>query len=492
MAPAKPPLARTMTLAMALPPQFDEPPFRSLERIDEAIDRGQERAFRVLWFWTPPGSVARNTQFQALLASRFLADMAQQALLFGALIAIAREGGGAFEAGLLGCAFLLPGVVLGMYGGAVADALPKRVALAGAYFGMGALTLAIPLALGTEFGSLLLVLFLVRVLFQVSQPSEASTVPLVANTDELAGATSMLGLVSSAGELIGKALLAPVIVRAFGVNPVTIMAGLLFLLSATRVFDLRPPARPGAAEAEPVPSPSTREALQWLLDERSVLIMLVLAGLASTVNVVLGILGPQYVSEVLDVDPANALYVFAPAPIGLLAALAVTPVLIGRVGERPVAVTGFALVAVVMTALGLVAPLSWLIPLDIPGVGPRVETAAFLSIFLGFGVTLAAVATQTYVSRTVPLRIQGRAFALLGVLKDGLAIFPLLALGAVASRVGVDAVITVAPVFLLAIAVGLDQLVSRLRTPTPVGGGGPSSDERPAPPRTTSGGEERR
>ena len=480
---------------MALPPQFDEPPFRSLERIDDAIDRGQERAFRVLWFWTPPGSVARNPQFQALLASRFLADMAQQALLFGALIAIARGGGGAFEAGLLGCAFLLPGVALGMYGGAVADALPKRVALAGAYVGMGALTLAIPLALGTEFGALLLVLFLVRVLFQVSQPSEASTVPLVATTDELAGATSMLGLVSSAGELIGKALLAPVIVRAFGVNPVTIMAGLLFLLSATRVFDLRPPAPAGAdPNAPPVPPPSTREALQWLLDERSVLIMLVLAGLASTVNVVLGILGPQYVSEVLDVDPANALYVFAPAPIGLLLALAITPLLIGRAGERPVAVTGFALVAAVMTALGLVAPLSeavaFLFVVDIPGVGPRVETAAVLSIFLGFGVTLAAVATQTYVSRTVPLRIQGRAFALLGVLKDGLAIFPLLVLGAIASKVGVDVVITVSPVFLLAIAVGLDRLVSRWRTPAPDAGDG--SGEGPtdepssgAPPATS-------
>ena len=211
--------------------------------------------------------------------------------------------------------------------------------------------------------------------------------------------------------------------------------------------------------------------------------MLVLAGLASTVNVVLGILGPQYVREVLDVDPANALYVFAPAPLGLLLALGVTPMLIGRVGERPVAVTGFALVAVVMTALGLVAPLSealsWLFFFDIPGVGPRVETAALLSIFLGFGVTLAAVATQTYVSRTVPLRIQGRAFALLGVLKDGLAIFPLLALGAVASRIGVDAVITVAPVFLLVIAVGLDRLVSRWRTPVE----GAAEEPRPdAPP----------
>ena len=78
----------------------------------------------------------------------------------------------------------------------------------------------------------------------------------------------------------------------------------------------------------------------------------------------------------------------------------------------------------------------------------------------------------------MPLRIQGRAFALLGVLKDGLAIFPLLALGAVASRIGVDAVITVAPVFLLVIAVGLDRLVSRWRTPLE----GAAEEPRPDPP----------
>lgn len=457
---------------MALGPQFDEPAFRGLHRLDAALDRGQARAFRVLWFWMPAGSVARNPHFQALLASRFLADMAQQALLFGALIATARTGGGPLEAGILGAAFLLPGVVLGMYGGAVADAVPKRVALAGAYFGMGALTLAIPLVLGTDFGSLLLVLFVVRVLFQVSQPSEASTVPLVATTDELAGATSMLGLVSSAGELIGKALLAPLIVRAFGVNPVTIVAGLLFLLSATRVLDLRPSPHPGPVvepAGGPVETTSTRVVLRWLLSERRVLLMLVLAALASTINVVLGILGPQYVSEVLNVDPANALYVFAPAPAGLLVALAASPLLIKLFGERPIAVFGFALVAVVMTALGLVSPLSeavgWLLPFGIPGVGQKVEMAALLSIFLGFGVTLAAVATQTYISRAVPLRIQGRAFALLGVLKDGLAIFPLLVLGGIASVVGVAAVITVAPVFLLAIAIGLDRLAERWRQP---------------------------
>ena len=460
--------------AMALPPEFDEPAFQGFHRLDRALDRGQARVFHVLWFWLPPGSVSRNPQFQALLASRFLTDVAINALLFGALIVTARSGGGTFEAGLLGTVYLLPGLLIGLYGGAVADALPKRVALAGAYVVMGVLTLLIPLAFGTAFGSLLLVIFVVRILHQVSQPSEASTLPLVATTEELAGATSMLNLVSSGADLVGKALLAPLIVRAFGVDPVTVMAGLLFLLSATRVFDLRPVPHPGPIEERgAVTESSTRAVVAWLLGERAVLWMLMLAALASTINVVLGILGPQYVREVLGVDPANALYVFAPAPIGVLVALVLAPPLIRIVGERPVAILGFVLVSTAVTALGLVDPLSdvlgWLLLVDIPGVDERVELAALLSIFLGGGVTLAAVSTQTYISRTVPLRIQGRAFALLGVLKDGFAIPPLLLLGAAASVVGVDTVVTIAPVFLLGLAIGVDRLIGRFRHPRATG-----------------------
>ncbi|MBM4416022.1 MAG: MFS transporter [Chloroflexi bacterium] len=194
---------------MALPPEFDEPARRGLRRLDAVVGRGQVRVFRVLWFMVPPGSIAWDLRFQALLASRFLTDVGTQALLFGALIAAARSGGGAVEAGLLGTAYLLPGALLGLYAGAVADALPKRAGLAGAYLGMGVLCLLIPRLFGTSMRSMLLILFVVRALHQVSQPSEASTVPLVATREELASATSFLSFTSSAGEVVGKALVAP-------------------------------------------------------------------------------------------------------------------------------------------------------------------------------------------------------------------------------------------------------------------------------------------
>ena len=183
------------------------------------MDRGQARVFRILWFMVPSGSVAWNINFQALLVSRFFSDLALQALLYAALIASARAGEGTADAALLGTAYLLPGLILGLYGGAVADAVPKRVALAVAYFTMGALCFLILTTLGTEFAGLLLVLFAVRTLHQVVQPSEASAVPLVASEEALASATSFLSFAGSAGDVIGKALLAPLIVRSLRHRP---------------------------------------------------------------------------------------------------------------------------------------------------------------------------------------------------------------------------------------------------------------------------------
>ena len=92
------------------------------------------------------------------MASRFLSDLALQALLFGVLIASVRNGGDAFEAAIIGVAYLLPGAVLGLFGGSIADALPKRAALVVAYLLMGALCFSLPLFLGFQLRGMLAVL----------------------------------------------------------------------------------------------------------------------------------------------------------------------------------------------------------------------------------------------------------------------------------------------------------------------------------------------
>lgn len=445
---------------------------RAIRRLDRAVSTGQNRLFRVLWFAVPPQSVARNLDFQALLASRFLSDLALQSLFFAALIASARGGGGAMHAAVISIAFLLPGVVLGPFGGAVADAVPKRVALVGAYLAMGVLALVIPLTNGTGFIDMLVVIFLVRMLHQVSQPAEASAAPLVANREELASANSFLSLASSAGEVAGKALLAPLVVRFWGLTPVTTMAGLLFIFSAFRVVKFRPPhasEAPGALRT-PFRLFGFKEALRWLLHEPRAFWMLLLAAMASTIGVVLGTLGPLYVKDVLHVDPANAFYVFAPASVGVVVGLLIAPLAIRVMGERAVAVVGFTAVSVSLSMIGQVNRsldlFRWVLVIDVPRVPPPVEMAGAISVFVGLGMTLAAAATQTYIGKYVPVAIHGRVFALLGTLKDGLAVPQLIVLGAVASSLGVGTVLTVAPLLLLVLAYAMVEASALWRRPS--------------------------
>ena len=463
---------------MALPPQFDQPAGDLTKRIDTAIDSGQAKLFRVLWFALPPQSIARNLGFQALLVSRFLSDIALQALLFAALINSAQNQGDEGDAALIGICFLLPGLVLGLWGGAVADALPKRLVLTIAYLLMGSICFILPVSFGVNSTSLLMVLLLVRVLHQITQPAEASAAPLVANDEELASANSFLSLSSSAGEVLGKAILAPIFVSVWGLNSVTLMAGILFLISSLRITRFTPnsdvvlnkrndanqkenPAQSTVVTSRSMqfsthPKHTSLDAVKWLLSEKDTLLMLLLAAMASTVGVVLTILGPKYVISALGVAPEYAFYVFAPASLGVIAGVLIAPKLIHTLSENSVGMLGFLLVALGVSSLGQIEAANdlaqFFLIVDIPRINDQTETAGALSLFIGLGITLAAAATQTYIGKFVPIVIHGRIFALLGVLKDGLAIPQLVAIGILADFIGVENVLTFAPIAIVIVA----------------------------------------
>ena len=433
------------------------------QRADRVLDHGQRQAFRLLWFFLPETSIARDPRLQQILASRFLSDAGQQALAYGALVAIVREGGSALDAAVIGVATVLPPALLGLFGGAVADALPKRVALAAVYNLQALLCFIAPSVVGTDLAGLALLIFAVNTLGQVSGPTESSVIPLVASETQLASAASLVHLSSSLGTAFGTALLAPVLVRTLGVDPVIYGAGVLLLLAASRVFDL--PTRQRRTRINWLrPNVRMREAVQWLVREPAVATMIIVGVVAGTANLVLQTLAPRYVQSVLHVDAADAVYVFAPSAAGLVLALAAAPALIRRWGERIVALWGFLLIAGILLLLGMVGtvadvvdPVNPLRVIDLFGVelNERLRTAGLLALPLGFGVSLTTVAVQTYINRRVPLAYQGRAFALQSTIKHAVTVVPLLTLGGAAAAFGVEPVLLVAPFVLLATAYAL-------------------------------------
>lgn len=433
------------------------------QRADRVLDRGQREAFRLLWFFLPETSIARDPRLQQILASRVLSDAGQQALAYGALVAVVREGGSAFDAALIGVATVVPPAVLGLFGGAVADALPKRVALAAVYNLQALLCFLVPSVIGTDLVGLMLLIVAVNALGQVSGPTESTVIPLVASETQLASAAALVHLASSLGTAFGTAVLAPVLVRAFGVDFVIYGAGVLLLLAASRVFDL--PTRQRRKRINWLrPRVRVREAILWLVHEPAVATMIIVGVVAGTANLVLQTLTPRYVQSVLDVDAADAVYVFAPSAAGLLLALAGAPWLIRRWGERTVALLGFLLIAVILFLLGIVGSVAHVIdpvnPLRLTSLAginlnDRLRAAGLLALPLGFGLSLTTVAVQTYINRRVPLTYQGRAFALQSTIKHAVTVVPLLTLGGAAAAFGVEAVLLVSPFVLLATAYAL-------------------------------------
>ncbi len=438
---------------------------------DSIIDRGQRRAFRVLWLFLPETSIARSPRFQQIMASRFFSDAGQQAVMYGALIAVVRASGSALDAALVGVAAILPPALFSLYGGAVADALPKRVALAAAYNLQAVLCFAVPIAFGTELKSVVLLVFAVNLLGQVSGPTESAVLPLVASDRQLASAASLVSLASNLGTAFGTALLAPVLVRIFGVRPVFYISGVFLFLAASRVFDLTTRQQRRKLNWRS-PNADARATVRWLLSEPAVGTMIVVAALAGTANIVIQTLAPRYVQSALHVNPADSVYVFAPSAVGLGLALLAGPLLIRLAGERVAALGGFLITAAMLGLLGFVGPnlaaaLDPVNPLRLAsGLGvsmsAELRTAGLLALPLGFGLSLTMLSVQTYINRRVPLSYQGRAFALQSMLKNASAIGPLLALGAAASIFGVRPVLIASPVVLLALAVALVRLSFRL------------------------------
>lgn len=444
---------------------------RAYLQADRVLDEGQRRVVRLFWLFLPESSIARDLRFEHVLVSRFLSDAGQQALAYGALIAVMRRGGSAFDAALLGVAALLPAALLGLYGGAVADALPKRVALAAVYNLQALLCFVVPIFIGTDLAAMVLLLFAVNALGQVSGPSESAVLPLIASREQLATAASLVNLASSAGTAFGTALLAPIVVRLFGVTAMLFISGILLLLAATRVFDLPTHEERRAPPRLRMPPARVRSALTWLIHEPAVGTMIIVAALAGTANVVIQTLAPRYVQSALHVDPAEAVYVFGPSVAGLLAALAAGPPLIRRHGERIVAIAGFSMTASTLVLLGMIGPVAGVVDavnplrtIDVTGLAlsERLRTAALLALPLGFGVTLTTTSVQTYLNRRVPHAYQGRAFALQSTLKNGAAIVPLLTLGGAATAFGVERVLLASPFALFGLALGLVMLSARL------------------------------
>ena len=402
-------------------------------------------------------SIWRNREFLLLWLAQAISQTAQNAIWYGIVVLVQGRGHSSTLLSVAVLTLIIPSVIFGVLAGVYVDRWDKRTVLIGTNLIRG--TIAFAYGLFGLYETLpLSLLFVINFLFstvgQFFAPAETAMIPTVVARPKLLQANSLFHLTFTASQLGGLVVLGPLLVKVVGVQ------GLFFSMAAAIVIcgALVWPLPSSRGEHDPAVPASEREAIQgvwqdvqdiwhFVMRDRVVALAMVQWTIGAILGLVVATLVPSFGERLLNVSAENAVFVMAPAGIGMVAGTA----LLNRWGDRfekhflvnvglftvaaCLALTGgLAFLAAVLTA-GKVE----LIELPVLGqVSAVVPPIMFLALIAGFGFVSIMVPAQTFLQERAPVELRGRVFAVQLMLSNFASIVPLLLLGGLADVIGVD------------------------------------------------------
>jgi MFS family permease len=408
----------------------------------------------------------KNQYFRRLLVSRATGQLAQNALLYALLIWVVEKTNSSIHTTLLVAAFTLPSIVVGVPAGALAENLPRRPLLVLGYILRAAVAGAI-LHFKDDIWLVYLLVLSFSTVGQLTGPAESAAVPVMVEREQVPAANSFFVLSVMLGQVGGAVILAPLLLKIFGVPTVLVAAAAIFLLAAVEVYGAKglQKARVAAGSdrgLRPGITAALAEGWSVLTSGNKAFMALVYLTIGATLTRSLAVLAPQYTRDVLGIQVENAVFVVAPAAIGSLLALLLTPLLARMLGASRAAALGFALLLLGFIGLGLVVYVRAFIlnHLDLGisfvedkvGVSSVITIAMILAIPVGMAVTMVLVASKAVLNQEAPPGTQARVFATQSALSDAMSLPLLFVIGAVGQLAGPRAVLLAAAAASLLVA----------------------------------------
>lgn len=407
-------------------------------------------------------SVLSNSHFRNLWASQAINQTAQHSINFVQMVMVERLTGSSTQLGVVILAFTLPGVLFSPLAGVVVDRWPKKWILVGSNLLRAILVGGYLLALATLHGVPLLLAiytltFVTSAIAQFFGPAEGATIPMLVGEERLLAANSIFSLTLASSQVAGLIVLGPLIVKLVGFDVAFITLMIAYAIAAAFVSRL-PRDHRGSLELDTAEvreeaasqwqriGADLREGWRFVVTNRVVLIPVMQLALTSALVMILATLTPGFAARVLGMQPEDAVFVFAPAGIGML----IATTLLGRFGYRlrkDIASYLFLVAAAIgFGLLGLVSRGFNVLQMPIFEVFPHralTMTSAIMgiSLVLGLAMSAANILATTLVQENTPAYIRGRVFALQFMLNTGIGIVPMLIMAAVADLVGIPRVL---------------------------------------------------
>lgn len=388
---------------------------------------------------TPPPGLRENREFQVVLAGQAVSALGDAVTLTAMpLLVLFLTGSGALM-GVVGALQLVPGLLLGLPAGALADRWDRRRLMWWSDVGRTVLTAAIPVAYWLDLPTITVVLVVtvpINALRVLSDAGFTSALPALVGREHLGRANSYLEATLSVPFIIGPAI-AGVMVATIGAPQTLMIDAISFGLSAVSLMFIRRPLRAERPEEMPDILTDIKEGIGFVW-EREILRSLI--GYFAIITMVTAALIPA-LSYYITIDRDLGAQLFGFVGSTWSGGYLVGSLFAGRLGSQRVGqrllVCGIGIGAV-LVAMSL-TPVMWLY-----------LVAGFL---IGVGLAIQFVSYMTLRATITPDELQGRVGSVARTVVVGLQPLGLLLGGALLDVVRGGP--TLATMGLLAIAVSL-------------------------------------
>jgi MFS family permease len=423
-------------------------------------------------------SVWRNRDFLLLWFAQALSQTAQNAIWYGIVVLVQRISNSSTQLSLAILTLIIPSVIFGVLAGVYVDRWDKRrvliatnlirgaIAFAYAAFGIWAL---LPLS------SLFLINFAFSTVGQFFAPAETAMIPSVVPRARLLQANSLFHLTFTASQLVGLVVLGPLLAKIGGVDGLFVSMATVIMLCGVLVWPLpttrqvHDPSVP-ATEEEAIRGVwrDVRDIWHFVFRDRVVALAMVQWTIGAILGLVIATLVPGFAERLLHVRAEDAVFVMAPAGIGMVAGTAVLNRCGDRFDKHFLTNAGLFAVAACLALTGGVASVTdWLTggnpPLmDMPTLGQvsvLVPVVMALALVAGLAFVAIMVPAQTFLQERAPVELRGRVFAVQLMLSNFASIVPLLLLGGLADVMGVDKTLVLIGL-LIAVAGGISLRIA--------------------------------
>jgi MFS family permease len=332
-----------------------------------------------------------------------------------------------FALGLVAAAQFTPVLIFGLFGGLIADQLPKRRVL------LVTQTIAMVLAFilfgltasgSVEVWHVLVLAVALGVSNAVDMPVRQAFAVEMVGRDDVVNAVGLNSALFNASRILGPAL-AGLTIGAFDISVAFLINGLSFLAVIAsylvmRDEELRPAPRMDRPSSIHDVIDALAEGLRYVRATPIVFLAVSVVGLAATFGMNSSVLAPPLAQDVLRSDASGFGFLMAAAGVGsLVAALGVA----FGARARPAAM---AWGSILLGVSGIVLGVSRSFPLSLAAM-----------VAMGFGMIAMAATANSTIQLNVPDRLRGRVMSVYTTVFAGSTPIGGLILGAVASTFGV-------------------------------------------------------